>query len=147
MAFRREKKFVDISVLGDEELAARLHSVGVKVQRRIVAGALKRAASVVLRGARQLAPVDTGRLQKSLKIKPLLVRRGSSIFGVRVVTGTRSELRINPEDRYYYPAVLEYGSATVRPFRFMRNAADQHKPAFRAAARKALRDGINEAGL
>lgn len=99
---------IDISVFGDKELQAKLADLTPKVQRKIVRSALRQGAKRVRDEARRLAPVDTGALKKSIKVRAARnLRRGS--FGIAILTGTRAELGISPEAKFYYPAVVEFG--------------------------------------
>lgn len=105
-AFKREKISIDISVLGDKALQAKLSALPARAQRSLTGKALTAGARLVRDEARRLAPVDTGALKKSIKTKKF--KQSRLAFGSRVVTGTRADLNISPQAKYYYPAVLEF---------------------------------------
>ena len=104
---------IDISILGDKKLQRQLIGLVPKLQKRAFKDAAKRALVSVLADARRRVPVKSGRLKRSLKIKPL---KGG--IGAIVSTGTRKALRIDANDPYYYPAAIEYGTKgkDARPF-------------------------------
>jgi HK97 gp10 family phage protein len=98
---------ISIKAWGGEELSKQFERLTWQMQREVLLPALKQGAYLVLAKARELVPVKTGALRRSLKV----VRgkyRGRN-FGYTVKTGTREELGIPREARYYYPSVVEYG--------------------------------------
>lgn len=116
--------FLDISMLGDKKLQRKLKRIDISLQRRGLRMAMRKGMTLVKNRARQLAPYKTGALKKSIKVKQRS-RRG--ISSTRVVTGTRAELNIDPGEKYYYPAVLEYGGRQVPAKSFMRAALAQEQ--------------------
>ncbi len=118
-------KFIDISLMGDRKLQRKLKRLPIVVQRKIVRHALREAARPVLATAKALVPVDTGRLKKSLKIRSA-GKRGQA--GIVVRTGTRAELGIPEDAKYFYPAALEFGHGNVPAYPFLRPALDQNRP-------------------
>lgn len=97
---------VDISMVGNKELERKLHRLDIQLQRKIVRGSMRKAMRQVRDEARNLAPVRTGRLQRSIK-QQQRTRRG--VTRASIVTGERRELGIPANARGYYPAALEYG--------------------------------------
>lgn len=119
------KSFVDINMLGDKQLVKDLAKFDQKNQRRIARAALKKGAAPTLDLARQLVPVDRGKLKAALAIKPARGKRNR--IGVEINTGTREQLEIEPDDKFYYPSVVEYGSRNMPAKPFMRPAFDRTK--------------------
>lgn len=121
----------NVGLTGDKELEQALANVTEKVERKVLRAALRRAALGVLRVAQaniasprvRIAPGTSqrrarqlqrlarrfGRLRNSLSVKLLSRRKGR--VGYQVVTGTRAELGIGGNARYYYPAHVELGHA------------------------------------
>jgi len=129
------KKMIDISILGDKQTARRLHRLVSKVQKRVVGKALRAGGKPVLAATKAKAPVDTGRLKGSLKLRTARLsrrRKRQGEFGMEVRTGTREELGLAPDATGYYPISQEYGwklrgggAAPARPY--MRPAADERR--------------------
>lgn len=113
---------VDISLLGDKKLIRKLKRMEPAVQKRIMRKALRAGARPVRDESRRRAPILTGRLKKSIKIRAL--KRSRNKLGVLVQTGTRAELGIDPDDRYYYPAHVELGHGSVPAIPYLRGALD-----------------------
>ena len=121
---------IDIDMLGDKELARDFAALPFKVQKKLFRKSLRPGAKIVQARAKELVPVKTGRLKRSLKIRA--TRRARRVLGVQVLTGTREQLGISPDAKGYYPAALEYGyktaSGKVVPKRsYLRRAADEKK--------------------
>ena len=110
---------------GDRQLKAKLESMSKGLQNKAMRAALRKGIEPVAVLARQRSPVRTGRLQKSIKVASYRGKRG--VIGASVRTGTRRQLRITPEDPYYYPAALEYGTKARQGRSFMRSALFDRK--------------------
>ncbi len=98
----------DISVLGDKELQAKLLKMEKRVGAKIMKQSLKSAMEPVKNLAKIRAPQKSGRLRKSIRIGTKSNRRGVSAL---LRTGTRKQLKIPADAKYYYPAAIEYGAA------------------------------------
>lgn len=109
------KGFVRFNVKGGEKLEKRL----MKMDRRMAGRALKQGMKTAMEPVKQLAiaraPVDTGRMKKSIRIAVFSKR---NFAGAKVQTGTRKQLKIAPDAKHYYPAYVEYGyrKRNARPF-------------------------------
>lgn len=136
-------RFVDISVLGDKALERKLRKLDERVQKKIVRKALRSGAKPVLADAKAYVPIDTGALESELKITASRARRG--FFGVQVATPPRSILGIGPDDKGYYPAILEYGSDKMEPIPYLRPAFDNNRGRALAIIRDVLVKGVREA--
>ncbi len=149
---------VDISLLGDKALDAALEALGIKVRDRIVKLGTKAGAGVWLRAAKAKAPVGPrkprGRhLKSTLKVVPVPGSWGRKYdkIGHRVVTGTRQELGIPPDAKYYYPAALEYGRRDPSDPRvsiaqpFLRPAFDENEARVKAVASEKIWAGVKRA--
>lgn len=101
-----------ISLTGDRALLNFFNTMPGRMQKGIARKALRKAGKASLAVIRSYAPVDTGRLKKSLKLRAEKFRgsKRKHMIGIKVMTGTRAKLGISPEDKFYYPAALEYGA-------------------------------------
>jgi pilus assembly protein TadC len=129
------EKFLDIKMLGEKELQARLKKIELKMQRKIVKGAMMKAARPVLALAKILVPVKTGRLRDSLRIRTLTGVRGA--IGAKVETGTRQQLGIPADAKYFYPVVVEYKHQS-----FLRRAVDDDRELIMSIIAREIRAGI-----
>lgn len=129
----------DITLLGDDIVAARLRALPEKLERKVLRQAMRKAGRPILADAKANAPVKTGKMRASLKLRALKRKRGR--VGVRIETGTRAELGIPAEERWYYPAIVELGDGTARhlPHSFMRSALAKN----RENSVRILRDDIS----
>ena len=117
--------YIDISLLGDKALQRKLNRLPQKIQKKVMRQALREGARPILAAAKTNAPVDTGRMKASLKLRSHKARRGN--FGVEVRTGTRTELGIPEGATSYYPYSVEFGHGNVPAHPFMRPALDDNR--------------------
>lgn len=71
--------------------------------------ALEEGANVVLRLAKQKAPVRTGKLRDTMYTVPGSRSKRGRKWAWYVRTGKREALGIPPDEKFYYPMVVEYG--------------------------------------
>ena len=113
---------------GDKELIARLNRMGRKEFRR----ATRDAAKMIQARAQELAPVDTGLLSKSIKVRSLKRTRGGKI-------GSQVVLRFGAKaNSQFYGAFQELGTKKMKARRFMKQAAKE----MGAQAIQSVRDRI-----
>jgi len=121
------------------------------LQKKILRKVLRKATKPVLEKARALVPVDTGKLQKNMKVRAVGQgkRKRRGLLGASVRTPTRDTLGIDPDDRGYYPAVLEYGSAkrNIPAKAYLRKAKDAAAEQVRYVFRNELSRVIDETAL
>lgn len=115
----------DISLLGDEALKKAFRELSVIDQRGAFRKSMRVAFKPVLSSAKSNAPVSSGNLKKHLKLRA--VKRNRRIAGVVVRTGTREEMGIPANAKWYYPAHVELGHSNVAPVPYLRNAFDSNK--------------------
>lgn len=130
-----------LDLLGDDELTKDLARLEFKTQRSVVKKAFRRGMKIVLQRSQQLVPVKTAVLKNSLKIRVSSSRKG---VNARVVTGTRDKLGIPADAKFYYPAVIEYGSPSrnIAPHSFMRKAMDEKRSQALTRIKQDIRHGI-----
>lgn len=98
---------VDISLVGDEQVAAALGKLPGKVQKKLVRKAMRPPGKVILQKVKAATPVRHGVLRKSLKLRAL--KRSRFRMGMMIPLPTRDALGISATARSYYPTALEYG--------------------------------------
>lgn len=106
--FRKSRGIVDISLLGDKQAQRALAQLRIGTQRKVVKRALRAGAKPVLRRVRAGAEKRTGAHAANIKLQTFKTK-GFRNFGIQIVTGTREQLGIAPDDPFYYPAILEFG--------------------------------------
>lgn len=114
----------DISVIGDKKLQKKLDKLDKKLQKKAIREAMKDAMEPVKALAKQRAPQDKGLLVRSIRIGMKTSRKGISAM---VRTGTRKQLKIPADSKYYYPAALEYGSRYIKQQSFLRSSLGSKK--------------------
>ncbi len=165
---------VTLSWHGDAQAQAALNGLPDKIERRVLASALRKVAKQLLPAIQAATPVGQpytrvtrgrtrqgaagayraigfrretgGRLRRSLKIRAL--KRSRRRVGVAIVTGSRTELGIH--GRGYYPAHQEFGFRTrgtrraVRAQRYMKGPASAHHSSLVGALASAIRAGVEQ---
>lgn len=102
---------VDIRFIGDKELQRKLNRLDPEIQRRVLTESMAVAGEIVLKAAKANAPVRTGKHRDNIRMRKVNRKRGRNRgIGVEVVSGTRKKLGISPDDKFYYPAALEFGA-------------------------------------
>lgn len=138
----------DISILGSKELSAALAALPEKLERRVLTRALRQAGKYYQTLAAARSPRDRGKLASSYKVRALKRRKGR--VGVMIQTGTRAQLGIDPKQRGFYPAHLEFGHRdragihhAANPF--MRSSLRTGQNAIFALLRQEIDNGIEAA--
>lgn len=92
---------------GVEELIKKLRTLRGAQMRKVYRQAMRAAARPVLATAKQIVPIGTSRLQRSLKIRAL--KRSKKLLGVQITPGTREQLGIPGSAKGFYPTHIELG--------------------------------------
>lgn len=95
------------NIEGVPGLLTKLDRLQSNAMRKVYRQAVREAARPVLSTAKQIVPIESGRLQRSLKIRA--GKRSRKLIFVVVKPGTRSELGIPASASGYYPAHVELG--------------------------------------
>lgn len=138
-------------VTGIPELDAKLRSLEPKLAKKIYRRSVRKAAKPVLDTARSLAPVESGDLKRSLKIRAMKrSRRNKHIVGVQVVTGKEWF-----KGDQFYAAFIEFGApghkffgkgdAPLEPKPFMRPAHDANGSKVAEVFVSSMRQDLEEA--
>lgn len=92
-----------IHMTGGAELERRLKALPGKIAKKLIRRALRSGAKIILAQAKANAPVDTGALKKSLKVRAAK-RRGRGSVGVTVSTAEGDF-----KGDQFYASFIEYG--------------------------------------
>jgi HK97 gp10 family phage protein len=100
---------VTLGIQGGAELAAALRDFPVKFEARVMAAALREGAKEIERRAKELAPVRTGKLRDSIKIRRRTNKR-TGYINFFVSAGDRKK-------GVFYAHMVEYGTRAheIRP--------------------------------
>ena len=138
---------LQVQLSGVKEVTKALAQFHPTLQKKLQRRATRRAAKPVQDTAKSLAPIRTGTLRKNILIRAIKRKRGSRIIGAKVVTATRERLGIDEDDKFYYPAIMEYGAASrnipARPY--LRPAMDANRDKVRAIYKVELKINISAA--
>lgn len=105
---------VSITVTGIEELKAAINALPQATGKAVIRRILKKHAQTIAARARQLVPVKSGRLARSLR--------------VTIVPGeTASEIAAFVGTRVFYGRFQEFGTQHQPPHAFLRPALDETK--------------------
>lgn len=143
-----------MKIEGLDNLRRALRELPEKVQARQLANATAAGGRVILKKARALVPVDTGLLQRMLRVTRgkrkdsyatayVTVRRLVMSKVKAFIKGTGKKSSANRQDPYYWQ-VLEFGKTARTKHPFIRPAFDAEKENAAAAMKKALAEGIEK---
>ena len=124
-------------VTGIKQLDDALKSLEPKLARKYVKTILKHEMTPVLNAARENAPVDTGLLKSSIKMR--VSKKSRNSFGI--------DVRIGEQDwagQSWYGAAQEYGTSKMEGKGFLRKAYDEEKDQVKRNAIAALLAGLDQ---
>lgn len=130
--------FVRFKVDGLQELDRKLREFEPKLARKTLRNAMKKAAEPMLHTARATAPIDTGLLVSSLKVKARTSAK-KGIVGVRVATSDKDYT-----GKAFYASFYEYGTRHQPARPFMRQAFDENTDRSMSIAISEIKRGIEE---
>lgn len=128
-----------IQIRGGEELAAALESCGKVMERKILRTAMRQAAAPILAEAKRRAPVLTGQLRKSLRIRSLKRKVNGQ---VGVVISTAKGFFKGDE---FYGAFHEFGTKKMPARPFIRPAFEANKAQAITIVGEAVKLGLDDA--
>ncbi len=114
----------DLKMLGQKDLERKLGKMDSKLQSKVMKEAMKTSMQPVQALAKQRAPHDRGLLRKSIRIAVSSKRSGVSAM---VRTGTKKQLKIPMNEKYYYPTAHEYGTRYMPARSFLRSSLNDLK--------------------
>lgn len=136
---------IRLELQGDKALEKKLRTLEVKVAKKVVRPAVRKAMKPTLTDAKENARTMIGGALGKLMAASLILRafrrqrRGSYGVNVRLKSGV-SEFRHKAKDgtEYYVPAAVEYGHDSAAAIPAMRNAFEKSKQ----RAQRILQDEI-----
>lgn len=116
-----------------------LNSIDIKLRKKALSIATRDSAKVVLEYAKRFAPVDSGKLRKSLVVRSMVktTRENRKNVGHSVRAGAGWY-----KGHTYYAAFLEFGTRKMEAQPFLRPAVKAARPAARAIFRKQITAAI-----
>lgn len=127
---------VKFEIKGLKETLKNLKELEPKVQKKVVRKALREGTKIVAAEMKGEAPVETGQLKRSIKIKA--GKRKKNSLSVKVETDKE-----NFPDQYY-SAFVEFGTSKQPAQHFMENAFKSKEDEARARMVEALKEGIEK---
>ena len=142
---------IDISMFGDKELQRKLNRLAGTKGKTIVNRAMRASAKRLRPLVAAAVPVDEGTLKAAMDKAKIRALTRKSSTGVGIALPTREELGISPDDKYYYPVLIEYGftrKGTHYPARsFLRAVVDAHTPTEHAQIGRDIGAGIEREAM
>jgi len=127
-----------IQIRGGEKLAAALEALGPAMEKKILRSAMREAAKPILDDAKRRAPVLTGQLRKSLKIRSIKRNRQGQ---VGVVISTEKGFF---KGETFYGAFHEFGTKKMPARPFIRPAFESNKAQSVRIVGEAIKIGLED---
>lgn len=127
------------AISGGEALHAALAEVGKSMEKKILARAMRDAAKPILNDAKRRAPVLSGQLRKSLKIRALQRNRKKGQVGVAIST----DKGFFKGDEFY-GAFHEFGTSRMPARPFIRPAFEANKARAVKIVGEAIKLGLED---
>lgn len=137
-----------LKIDGMEETLAKMASMPERLQKKLIRRAARPAAKEVAAAAKLAAPVLTGALEDSIKVRALRrSRRNKGIIGVSVRTSERDSMFSGDQ---FYGAFQEFGTERMDPNPFlipaMLEKEGQVKQIFMAELRRIVEEEDTNSG-
>ena len=129
---------MSITLTGDKVIERRLKKLPVNIQRNLARKSLRKALSFVRKDARNVVPVDSGRLKKAITTKVSLRRNGD-------MTG-RVYVKYRGKGAAPYAHLVEWGGENNTSTRFMTRTFESNKDKIIAEFRNQLIANIAQVG-
>lgn len=127
---------VEINLVNAQKLQRKLQHLGNKAFKAALRKATREGAKVVKPVARSLAPVATGALKNSLKVKAF--KRSRKWIGAKLTTNDKDNLFTGEQ---FYGAFLEYGTKYISAREYLQEAARKsERKALNTATEAALKE-------
>jgi len=147
---------IEIEIKGAAELERKLMQFGPKVAKKVVRSTMREGAKIVRQKTKQLAPVKSGDLKKSIVTRTAKQNwrsRGTFALLQQLNTARYPKLIKHTKKgiRYFYPAAIEYGRAAsgdaggrkvVAAKSFIRQGFNETKDRATAKILTSMRQGI-----
>lgn len=113
-----------VEIVGMDEVIAKLNKMDVE-SRVAVRKQVRKSANAIRKGARDRVPVDTGRLQKSIRARY-----------------SKDGLTAEIAPRMWHAHFIEFGTVNQPATPYMGPAWEQERPNFVAGIKKGIKDSI-----
>jgi HK97 gp10 family phage protein len=140
---------VRIFITGIKRIDKRLKLLPMKLQKKIIRQAIRDGLKIVRAEMEMQVPVDTGLTKENIEIKAFKKRKTGRV-GMNVqISGKAAGLvkHTKAGKRFFYPAVVEYGSKNHPPNPFGRRTFTGAGPAARDLTMQKILDGIEREAL
>jgi len=107
---------------GLKELTKALKKFPDNIQKNVMVGAIRAGAKPIIKRAKELVPVESGLLKKSIRVRKRRVPKGSTEIKFSVHAG--GEVK-SFGTRAYHAHLIEFGTSKMSPKPFMRPAFEQ----------------------
>jgi len=126
-----------VEIIGAQKLIARLARLATALDSAAIKG-VKEVAGAIRDDAKEMCPVDTGSLQKSIRIGAYAMPAGHT-HSVRVTAGGYVT---NPKTnrKVDYASYVEFGTSRQRAQPFLRPAIVKHRKDLARAIKEAIRE-------
>lgn len=126
-----------VEIYGTQKLIARLARLAKALDPAAVKG-VKEVAKAIRDDAKELCPVDTGSLKKSIRIGTYAKPKGQT-HSIRVTAGGHIT---NPKTKRKvdYASYVEFGTSRQRAQPFLRPAIVKHRKALAKSIKEAIRE-------
>jgi len=108
------------------ELIGTLNALPEKIEKNIVRSAVRSGAAIIRDAIRAKAPVKTGKLKKSIRVKQIYNKKGKVIF--KVMTGVNKKYKqagTKAPRQVNYAKQIEFGNSQMAAKPFIRPAFDE----------------------
>ena len=106
-----------LTITGDKQIDRALKNIPDKVAKKAFRKSMRPAMKVIQKEAKDNAPVDSGDMKKSIKVKA--AKRSRRFMGIDVVIGEEAF-----KGETWYGNLVEYGTSKMPAKPFMRPAYD-----------------------
>jgi len=155
---------VKIYITGEAALKRAFKEFTPKLQKKVERRVTRKIAYHIRERVKGITPVFTGKMQATYIVRAASLKLSAeamasskgrrktrkNVVGHAVKTGTRAKLGISPKDKYYYPAIVEFGAPkrNIKPNpimrRTLRNEARQARLMFRTLMAAEVKQTIKE---
>lgn len=126
-----------VDIRGQRETIRALETLSSKLQRKAISKSSRISGKILMEAAKRYAPVDTGTLKKSIKVRALKRNRRGD---VGVVVGTSQREFVGD---LFYGAMVEYGTSKMEAKPYMRPAYEEKKDEIVSTYQREILNQVN----
>lgn len=125
-----------VDIRGQRETIRALETLSAKLQRKAIAKSSRIAGKLLMAAGKARAPVDTGALKQSIKVRAIKRNRRGD---VGVVVGTSQREFVGD---LFYGAMVEYGTEKMQARPYMRPAYEENKDEIISTFQREIRNQV-----